>query len=74
MVSSAGKILRKVERASPVFLQRCDSIGVKGWGYAKDVILWELARGQVERFESWKVCRLRKEDKERAVNVPSRSG
>ena len=27
---------------SPCFLQEYDSIGVKGWGYAKDVILWEL--------------------------------
>jgi hypothetical protein len=26
----------------PCFLQRYDSMGVKGRGYAKDVILWEL--------------------------------
>ena len=24
---------------TPCFLQECDSMGVKGWGYAKDVIL-----------------------------------
>jgi len=27
---------------SPLFLQECDSMGVRRWGYAKDVIPWEL--------------------------------
>ena len=29
---------------SPCFLQEYDSIGVKGWGCAKNMILWELGK------------------------------
>jgi hypothetical protein len=31
----------------PCFLQRSDSIGFKGWGCAKNMILWELGRKQL---------------------------
>jgi hypothetical protein len=33
---------KRLGAPSPCFLQEYDSIGVKGWGYAKDVILWGL--------------------------------
>jgi hypothetical protein len=33
----------------PVFLQEYDSMGVRGWGCAKDVILWELVKRPGER-------------------------
>jgi hypothetical protein len=39
---SHGKRRLAMGTPSPCFLQEYDSIGVKGWGYAKDVILWEL--------------------------------
>ena len=47
-----GKRRLAVGTPSPCFLQECDSIGVKGWGCAKNVILWELGERQLkeERF------------------------
>jgi len=39
---------------SALFLQRCDSIGVRGWGCAKDMILWDLVVEVVgEREKFW---------------------
>ncbi len=53
---------------SPCFLQEYDLIGVKEWGYAKNMILWELGEKQL-KVESWKVRRLRKEDNEGELNA-----
>jgi hypothetical protein len=56
----------------PCFLQEYDSIGVKWWGYAKNMILWELGEKQL-KVESWKVWRLRKEDRKRELNAETQS-
>ena len=62
---------RQVEAQNPLplcFLQEYDLIGVKEWGYAKNMILWELGEKQL-KVESWKVRRLRKEDNEGELNA-----
>jgi hypothetical protein len=45
-------------RGPPCFLQEYDSIGVIGWGCAKDVILWELGEKRLKSDPSTMLLRV----------------